>query len=186
MEESEKEQAELVQKERTEAKEKKKVEKEKIKEEKEEKAAEKKEKEETEKEKEAQEAKKEGNKIKVDEQLEFAELTVNMDYVRVYEEDNKEYAEISFDWLNQAGDGKKMFMQLSGMDVEQSGKILEETSGAWDAMNKNTSRIYFPNAQNGEISISVVYELENTNDPITVTFVPLTGEGSEKLTIDIE
>ena len=182
MENAEKENAEIIKQERIELKEQKKLEKEKIKEEKEvEKAAEK-------KEKEVQDAKKEGNKIKVDEQLLFGKFTVNMDQVRVYEEEGKTFADISFDWLNQAADGKKSFMQLSLLSVYQGESVIEDTEGAWDIENKSTSRIYFPNAENGEIGITLTYELENTDDPLLIKFQPLNSlieENSQELTIEI-
>lgn len=142
-------------------------------------------KEETEKEEKAEKAKKDDNKIKIEDKFTFANFTVAMDYVRVYEEKDKNYADINFNWLNQAGDGKKTFMQLSAMDVEQGDAILEETTGAWDPTNKN-SKVYFPNAENGETSVKLTYELKNNEEPIVITFVPLTGEGSEKVTVNID
>lgn len=136
-------------------------------------------------EKEEAEDEKENGEIKLDDKLEFGNFSVTMDHVRVYEEKGKNYADISFSWLNQAGDGKKTFMQLSALDVEQGDSILDETTGAWDPTNKNTSDIYFPNAQNGEWKVKLTYELKNKEEPITITFVPLTGEGSEKITVNI-
>lgn len=129
--------------------------------------------------------KKDEGLIKVTDELTFANYTVTMKSVRVYEKKDKAYADIKFNWLNQAGDGKKMFMQLSALDVEQGGVILEETTEAWDPANKNSSPIYFPNAQSGEVGVELTYALENKEDPITITFVPITGEGSEKVTVDI-
>lgn len=124
-------------------------------------------------------------KIDVEGELVFAEFKLNLDKIRIYEEDGKAFADIEFNWLNQAGDGKKMFMQLSAMDARQGEKLLDETSGAWDPLNKNSSRVYFPNAENGEIGVDLTYQLENTEDPISLTFVPLSEEDSGKIDIEI-
>jgi|SRR5690625_4756066 len=122
--------------------------------------------------------------IEVDEQLTFAEFTVDFEQVEI--EDDK--AVITFKWLNQAGDGKQFFFALSGIDVAQSDDILDETSGAYDAENKNTSDIYFPNAENGETKVTLEYELKDKETPIDITFVPYNdyGEDSQKVTIEID
>lgn len=141
------------------------------------------------KEKEVKDLKEEDNIIKLDDKLIFGEYTVDMKDVRIYEDEGTNYADISFDWLNQAGDGKKMFMQLSLLDVLQGDKVLKEMSGAWDVQNKNSSRIYFPNAQNGSINVKLTYELDNKDEPITIVFVPLNhllDEESQKVNVDIK
>lgn len=124
--------------------------------------------------------------IEVTDELAFGEFTVKMNGVNVYEEDGKHYADISFSWLNQAGDGDKTFMAVAALDVEQGDELLEETTGAWDVMNKNSSDIYFPNAQNGEKEIELTYELVNDED-LTITFVPLNEhDESQELTIELK
>ena len=122
--------------------------------------------------------------IEIDEQLTFAEFTVYFEQVKI--EDDK--AIITFKWLNQAGDGKQYFFALSGIDVVQGEDILDETSGAYDAENKNTSDIYFPNAENGETKVTLEYELKDKETPIDITFVPYNeyGEDSQKVTIEID
>ncbi|MEK3887465.1 DUF5067 domain-containing protein [Bacillus sp. FSL K6-3431] len=189
MENAEKEKAEIAEQQRIEKKEEKAKQKA---EEKEQKKADeeiaKKEAEQVKKEKAAQEAKKNGEIIKVEDELSFGEFTVNMKQIRVYEENDKEFAEIRFDWLNQAGDGKKMFMSMSLLSVLQGDSVLEETSGAWDVKNKSSSRVYFPNAENGEISVTLTYELADKESPLIIKFKPLNkliDEDSQEITVDI-
>ncbi|MBS4194671.1 DUF5067 domain-containing protein [Lederbergia citri] len=122
------------------------------------------------------------HKITVDEKLLFGELTVNFQQVEI--KDNK--AIITFSWINQAGDGKKFFFALMGIDVMQNDVILDEVSGAYDAANKNTSDVYFHNAEGGEKKVTLEYELKNKEAPINISFTPYNGiEDSQSLTIDI-
>ena len=127
--------------------------------------------------------------IKVNDELLFANFTVNMEQVNVYEEDGKAFADVSFKWLNQAGDGKKMFMSVSLLTVYQGDVDLEETTGAWDIENRNTSSVYFPNAENGEMGMTLTYELVNKEEPLTIMFTPLNHlieEDGQEVTLDIE
>lgn len=123
--------------------------------------------------------------IELDNELVFAEYTVKMNEVKVYEKDGSAFADISFNWINQAGDGAKMFFQVSTFDVVQGENILEEVSGAWDIENKNSSDIYFPNAQNGEHKVELTYELANKEEPLTIKIRPMTGEDTEEITVEI-
>lgn len=126
------------------------------------------------------------NEIKLDDELLFGEFKVNMKDINVYEEDNKTYADLSFSWLNQSNDGKKTFMQLSLLDVKQGDNILEETTGAGDIENSNSSDVYFPNAQNGEWTVELTYELVN-DEPLTIIFTPMNDvEDSQEVNIDIK
>lgn len=123
----------------------------------------------------------------IDETLEFGEFTVNMEEVNVYEEDGKTLADVSFSWLNQSGE-ESTFMAISLLDAKQGDELLEEVTGAWDIMNKNSSDVYFPNANGGEKKIELTYELVNEDDPITLIFAPLNDvvdEDSQEVNIDI-
>lgn len=127
--------------------------------------------------------------IEVNDELTFGEFTLKMNEVSVYEKDGKILADISFDWLNQAGDGEKMFMSVSLLDVMQGENILEETTGAWDVMNKNSSDVYFPNAENGVKTVELTYELANKEDPLTIVFQPLNElveEDGQEIILDIK
>lgn len=127
--------------------------------------------------------------IEVTDELAFGEFTVKMNGVNVYEEDGKHYADISFSWLNQSGDGDKTFMSIALLDVKQGDTILDETTGAWDVMNQNTSDVYFPNADGGEKTVELTYELDNAEDLLTIIFTPLNDvvdEDSQEVTIDIK
>ncbi|GAE27015.1 hypothetical protein JCM9140_3126 [Halalkalibacter wakoensis JCM 9140] len=126
--------------------------------------------------------------IELDEQLLFGEFTVNMNQVHVYEAEDNIFAEVSFNWLNQAADGKKMFMSITLLSVYQGENDLEETTGAWDVENRNRSDVYFPNAENGAHKVSLTYKLENKEDPLELVFTPLNefDEERQEITINID
>lgn len=120
--------------------------------------------------------------FELDDELTFGEFTINFEQLEI--EDDK--AILTYRWLNQAGDGDKFFFALAGIDVEQEGSLLEEVSGAYDANNKNTSDMYFPNAENGETKVTLEYELVDTNTPIKITIVPYNEfDESQSITVDI-
>lgn len=120
----------------------------------------------------------------VNQQLLFGELTVNFETVEI----EGDTATIIFKWINQAGDGKKYLFSLAGIDVIQGDDILEETSGAYDVINKNTSDMYFPNAESGETKVTLEYELADEVTPIEITFVPFNdfNEDSQTITVEID
>ena len=124
------------------------------------------------------------DKIDVDSEMVFGELTINFDNVVV--EDEK--ATLTYDWINQAGDGKKEFIALAAIDVKQGDTILEEVSGAFDADNKNKSDVFFPNAENGEDKVVLEYALVDNETPIEVTITPLNdfGEESQSISVNIK
>lgn len=103
----------------------------------------------------------------------FAEFTVEMNYVELYQKDGKEYADVSFTWLNQAGDGAKKFMSQSLVSLYQNHTDLDETTGAWDIENSNSSSLYYDNAENGELNIFLTYELDNKEDNLRILFMPI-------------
>ena len=122
------------------------------------------------------------NIINLDNELTFGEFTINFEELEI--EDDK--AILTFRWLNQAGDGKKYFFALAGLDVTQGDNNLDEVSGAYDAKNKNTSDMYFPNAENGEVKATLEYGLVDTETPIEITVVPYNEhDESQSITIDI-
>lgn len=138
-------------------------------------------------EKEPEQEKTTEKEIEINEELLFGEFGVSMNDIRIYEEEGKTFADISFDWLNQAGDGEKMFMSISLLTIYQGEDHLEETTGAWDVENRNSSDVYFPNAQNGEWTIDLTYELNDKDEPLRIVFTPLNefNEDKQELTIDI-
>lgn len=120
--------------------------------------------------------------------LTFSEFTVLMNHVELYQEDGTDYADVSFTWINQAGDGAKKFMAQSLVGADQGGKELEETSGAWDIENRNSSSLFFDNAENGEVNIDLTFELDNKEDPLRLWIQPLNqlNEESQEVKIDIK
>lgn len=120
--------------------------------------------------------------IDLNDELAFQNFKLTMNPVIIYEEDGIILADISFKWLNQAGDGEKTFMQMAAMDIEQNGELLNEVNNSWQDQN---SDIYFPNAEQGEWEVELTYQLENAEDSLELTFVPMTDESSKQLTIDI-
>lgn len=122
------------------------------------------------------------NEIDVKKEIAFQDFKATIDKVKVYEKDGAYLIDLPVKWLNLTED-KKMLMQVTGMDVEQSGEILDEANNAW-LSNEGEARI--ENASRGEWTADLTYELQNNNDPVKVTFVPLSGEESESITINIE
>lgn len=116
--------------------------------------------------------------------LVFDEFTVEMNYVELYQKDGKEYADVSFTWLNQAGDGAKKFMSQSLVSLYQNHTDLDETTGAWDIENSNSSSLYYDNAENGELNIFLTYELENKEDNLRILFMPINELDEEAQQID--
>ncbi|MGY3716773.1 DUF5067 domain-containing protein [Sutcliffiella cohnii] len=120
--------------------------------------------------------------IKVDEKLLFGELTVNFKQVEI--KDDK--AIVTFSWINQAGDGEKFFFALAGIDVMQNDLILEEVSGAYDIKNKNSSDVFFPNAEGGEKEVMLEYELKDKETSLEIGFTPYNGiEDTQGINVDI-
>lgn len=116
--------------------------------------------------------------------LVFSEFTVEMNYVELYTEDGTEYVDVSFTWLNQAGDGAKKFMSQSLVSLYQNHTGLVETTGAWDIENSNSSSLYYENAENGEVNIFLTYELENSEDNLRILFTPINELDEEAQQID--
>lgn len=125
---------------------------------------------------------------KIDEKLTFAELTIDVEEVNIYEDDGKDLAEINFSWTNQSGDGDKYFFALMSESVEQGGEILEEVSGAYDIENKETNSMHEHNPEGGTVNVKLVYELKDRTTPIEMSFSPLNDFNEEKqvLSIDID
>lgn len=121
-------------------------------------------------------------KIDVNEEVAFLDFKATIEKVNIYEEDGTYYIDLPVKWLNLTEE-KKMLMQVTSMDVKQSDEILDEVNNAW--LN-NEGEVRNENASRGEWTADLTYELQNNKDPVQVTFVPLTGEDSESITINIE
>lgn len=119
--------------------------------------------------------------IELDIEMVFGEFTMSFEQLEI--EDDK--AILTYRWLNQAGDGEKFFFELAGIDVKQDENLLDEVSGAYDADNKNTSDMYFPNAENGETKVTLEYEIADSETPIEITVVPY-NEFDDSQTIEID
>lgn len=134
---------------------------------------------------EVKEVKDEADVIKIDDELAFHQFVVTMNEIKVYEEDGKDYADISFRWLNNTGD-KAKFMSITGFYVKQNEQELDEPENSWA---DPTSDVHFSNAEKGETKIKLTYELENKEDPIEITFSPRNPENeneeSKSIQIDI-
>lgn len=120
--------------------------------------------------------------IDLNDELDFQNFRLTMNPVIIYEEDGALLADVSFKWLNQANGGEKTFMQVAAMDVKQGDDSLVEINNAWQ---EQSSDVYFPNAEQGEWEVELTYQLENAEDSLEIIFVPMTDEGSNQLTIDL-
>lgn len=120
--------------------------------------------------------------IEVNEELSFLDFKAEIKKVKVYEEDGAYLLDIPIKWLNLTEDSK-MLMQVTSMDVNQSGEILDEVNNAW---LDNEGEVRIENASRGEWTADLTYELENDSDPVDITFVPHTDEDSQVITIEIQ
>lgn len=126
-------------------------------------------------------------KLDVNEEFNFKLFDVIIDKVKVYEKDNKFYADIKIKWTNrdyQYGEEKSFFVSTL-FDVKQEDENLIEVNDAFNPENKNKSDVFFPNAAGGQWFIDLTYELIDETIPIDVIITPTTEtEESETITIN--
>src|SRR5699024_1540532 len=78
--------------------------------------------------------------IELNEEESFADFTVFVNEIKVYEEDGDTLADVSYEWKKHEGvRDKKSFMMMSSFDVEQEGELLED---ATNLVGDNKSRYY--------------------------------------------
>ncbi len=123
------------------------------------------------------------NKIEVNKELAFQNFKVTINEVSVYEKDGKSYIDLPIKWLNQSFEDKTTFLAATAMDVKQGDKLLNEANNAW---SDKQSDVHSTNAVGGEWKVKLTYELTNLNDDVDVTFVPMSGEESQSITIKIK
>lgn len=124
-----------------------------------------------------------GSATEVNEEFAFPEFTFFIDEAKLYNKDSKDYANIKFRWVNQAGDGKKQLMNLATLSVKQSDEELTDVDNSWDVSNNHKSPIYFPNAQNGEYKFDLTYEID-IDKPIDIVVMSLADGEKEIVTIN--
>lgn len=119
--------------------------------------------------------------------LTFGEFTILINYIGIYGGDSTNYADVSFTWTNQAGDGVKKFISMSQMDVYQGEEILDEKINAFDIENRDLSTLFFDNPENGDVNVILTYELKNTKE-LRIVFTPLNelAEDPQEVEFDIK
>lgn len=126
---------------------------------------------------------KEDDTLEINNETAFAEFTFTTESAEFFAEDDKDFVEIDFSWINQAGDGKKQLMNLAILSVKQNDEELTDLDDSWDIMNNNKSPIYFPNAENGEYKFSLTYEIDK-DKPVEILIMDLAGGEKEVITIN--
>ncbi|MFK3938928.1 hypothetical protein ACI2JA_15620 [Alkalihalobacillus sp. NPDC078783] len=118
--------------------------------------------------------------------LTFGEFTILINYIGIYG-DSTNYADVSFTWTNQSGDGVKKFISMSQMDVYQGEKMLDEKTNAFDVYNQDMSMIFFDNSENEEVNVILTYELKSTEE-LRIVFTPLNelAEDPQEVEFDIK
>ncbi|MGN7309903.1 hypothetical protein ACTHQ4_02285 [Alkalicoccobacillus gibsonii] len=118
--------------------------------------------------------------------LTFGEFTILINFIGIYG-DSTNYADVSFTWTNQAGDGVKKFISMSQMDVYQGEKMLDEKTNAFDVNNQDMSMIFFDNSENEEVNVILTYELKSTEE-LRIVFTPLNelAEDPQEVEFDIK
>lgn len=121
-------------------------------------------------------------KFKKEDEKGFTDFTLIPKKAKVYKKKGNYYLDFSFDWRNDSFPDKKTFVAaVGGIDGEQAGQILKETSESWA---DTKSDVYFPNAVGGSWEIKLTYQLVNVDDPVILTVVPA-GAYDDNVKIEI-
>lgn len=122
--------------------------------------------------------------VKLDGELLFGDFTVEMNKYKIYEENGSKFIDVSFTWTNDSFPGEKSLMSASALDAYQGEELLEEKSGVLTNLKSN---YFYKNKVGIYAPIKLTYELNETEEPIKIVFVPLNDyDENQEYLIDIK
>ncbi|QQK75250.1 hypothetical protein HUG15_06360 [Salicibibacter cibarius] len=126
--------------------------------------------------------------IESDESIFFMSFSVEADEVHVYEEDDQLLMDFRFYWTNNLlsdENDEATFLMASGIDVHQSGELLDEVAGGYSDTNSNVYR-EVPSG-GARATVDSTYELKNVEDVVEISFIPRSEyDENQGFIIDIE
>lgn len=124
--------------------------------------------------------------INIDKKIEYNDLLIEFDKIKVYEKDGEKLVTINYDWTNLSGDDFSL-QSLATMEVLQNGESLKETSDSWNPENSKVlgNDAFFRIENNITLSVDFTYKLIDNESPLEIVFYVL-EEDDEIIKIDIE